>query len=467
MVRYISTRGTAPVLGFDEVVLTGLARDGGLYVPETWPQFSADEIRGLASMNYADAAAFLLFPFLGDCISEAEFKAMTAKAYASFSHQAVVPISQLGSNEFLMELYHGPTLAFKDVALQLLGLLYDLLLSSRGKRVTIVGATSGDTGSAAIDACRGRDAVDIFILHPAGRVSDVQRRQMTTVLDSNVYNIAVEGDFDDCQAMVKAMFNDLEFRDELAVSAVNSINWARVMAQIVYYFTVGVSLGSPDRAVSFSVPSGNFGDVYAGYAASKMGLPIEQLIVATNSNDILSRFFNSGEYRKSSVDPTISPSMDIQVSSNFERFLFDLYGRDGAAVSDLMEKLDSEGGFAVNMSLLNEGIFSAGSCNEEDTLQMIQQTLQNSVKLVDPHTAVGLCVGTECKNQSAAPLVTLSTAHPAKFPEAVEKATGVHPELPSHLSDLFDREERLVQLPNDLGTVKSFIRERARILQAT
>lgn len=467
MVRYISTRGTAPVLSFDEVVLTGLARDGGLYVPETWPQFSADEIRGLASMNYADAAAFLLFPFLGDCISEVDFKAMTAKAYASFSHQAVVPISQLGSNEFLMELYHGPTLAFKDVALQLLGLLYDHLLSSRGKRVTIVGATSGDTGSAAIDACRGRDAVDIFILHPAGRVSDVQRRQMTTVLDSNVYNIAVEGDFDDCQAMVKAMFNDLAFRDELAVSAVNSINWARVMAQIVYYFTVGVSLGSPDRAVSFSVPSGNFGDIYAGYAASKMGLPIEQLIVATNSNDILSRFFNSGEYRKSTVDPTISPSMDIQVSSNFERFLFDLYGRDGAAVSDLMAKLDSEGGFAVNMSLLNEGIFSAGSCNEEDTLQMIQQTLQNSVKLVDPHTAVGLSVGAECKNQSAAPLVTLSTAHPAKFPEAVEKATGVHPELPSHLSDLFEREERLVQLPNDLGTVKSFIRERARILQAT
>ena len=290
---------------------------------------------------------------------------------------------------------------------------------------------------------------------------------MTTVLDSNVHNIAVEGDFDDCQAMVKAMFNDLAFRDELAVSAVNSINWARVMAQIVYYFTVGVSLGSPDRAISFSVPSGNFGDVYAGYAASKMGLPIEQLIVATNSNDILSRFFNSGEYRKSGVDPTISPSMDIQVSSNFERFLFDLYGRDGAAVSDLMAKLDSDGGFAVNMSLLNEGIFSAGSSSEDDTLQTIQQTLQNCVKLVDPHTAVGLRVGADCRKRTTAPLVTLSTAHPAKFPDAVKKATGVHPELPDHLSDLFTREERLVHLPNDLGTVKSFIRERARILQAT
>lgn len=467
MVRYISTRGTAPALSFDEVVLTGLARDGGLYVPETWPQFSAAEIRSLASMNYADAAAFLLYPFLGNSISQADFQAMTAKAYASFSHQAVVPISQLGSNEFLMELYHGPTLAFKDVALQLLGLLYDHLLGSWGKRVTIVGATSGDTGSAAIDACRGRDAVDIFILHPAGRVSDVQRRQMTTVLDSNVHNIAVDGDFDDCQAMVKAMFNDLAFRDELAVSAVNSINWARVMAQIVYYFTVGVSLGSPDRAISFSVPSGNFGDVYAGYAASKMGLPIEQLIVATNRNDILSRFFNSGEYRKSGVDPTISPSMDIQVSSNFERFLFDLHGRDGAAVSDLMAKLDSDGGFDVNMSLLNEGIFSAGSSSEDDTLQTIQQTLQNSVKLVDPHTAVGLRVGADCRKRTTAPLVTLSTAHPAKFPDAVEKATGVHPELPDHLSDLFTREERLVHLPNDLGTVKSFIRERARILQAT
>jgi len=467
MVRYISTRGTAPALSFDEVVLTGLARDGGLYVPETWPQFSAAEIRGLVGMDYADAAAFLLYPFLGDSISKAEFQVMTAKAYASFSHQAVVPISQLGSNEFLMELYHGPTLAFKDVALQLLGLLYDHLLGSRGKRVTIVGATSGDTGSAAIDACRGRDAVDIFILHPAGRVSDVQRRQMTTVLDSNVHNIAIEGDFDDCQAMVKAMFNDLAFRDELAISAVNSINWARVMAQIVYYFTVGVSLGSPDRAISFSVPSGNFGDVYAGYAASKMGLPIEQLIVATNRNDILSRFFNSGEYRKSGVDPTISPSMDIQVSSNFERFLFDLHGRDGAAVSDLMVKLDSDGGFAVNMALLNEGIFSAGSSSEDDTLQTIQKTLQNSVKLVDPHTAVGLKVGADCRNRTTAPLVTLSTAHPAKFPDAVEKATGVHPELPDPLSDLFTREERLVHLPNDLGTVKSFIRERARILQAT
>jgi threonine synthase len=462
--RYISTRGEAPSLNFEEVVLTGLARDGGLYVPETWPQFSVDDVRSLATKSYAEAAAFLLYPFVGDSISEKDFALMTEKAYASFSHQAVVPISQLGPNEFLMELYHGPTLAFKDVALQLLGLLYDHLLGSRGKRVTIVGATSGDTGSAAIDACRGRDAVDIFILHPAGRVSEVQRRQMTTVLDANVHNIAIEGDFDDCQAMVKAMFNDLAFRDELAVSAVNSINWARVMAQIVYYFTVGVSLGSPDRAISYSVPSGNFGDVYAGYAASKMGLPINQLIVATNRNDILSRFFNTGEYRKSGVDPTISPSMDIQVSSNFERFLFDLHGRDGATIRELMNKLDQEDGFSVNMSLTNEGIFSAGSCSEDDTLQTIQQTLKNSVKLVDPHTAVGLKVGADCRNQSNAPLVTLSTAHPAKFPDAVEKATGVHSELPGHLSDLFDREEKLVQLPNNLGTVKSFIRKRARIL---
>ncbi len=464
--RYISTRAQAPVLNFEDVVLTGLARDGGLYVPETWPQFSKDDIRGLASKSYAEAAAFLLQPFLGDCISEADFRAMTEKAYASFSHKAVVPVSQLGSNEFLMELYHGPTLAFKDVALQLLGLLYDHLLGRRQRRATIIGATSGDTGSAAIEACRGRDAVDIFILHPAGRVSEVQRRQMTTVLDDNVHNIAVQGDFDDCQAMVKAMFNDHGFRDELSVSAVNSINWARVMAQIVYYFTVGVSLGSPDRSISFSVPSGNFGDIYAGYAASKMGLPIDQLIVATNRNDILSRFFNSGEYRKSSVDPTISPSMDIQVSSNFERFLFDLHGRDGSQVAALMEKLDKEGGFAVNMSLLNEGIFSAGRCDEADTLETIRTTLKDSAITVDPHTAIGIKVGEDCRDGSATPLVNLATAHPAKFPDAVVKATGETPSLPKHMQDLFNREEKLTELPNDLAAVKSFIKERARILSA-
>jgi len=465
-VRYISTRGKAPVLNFEEVVLTGLARDGGLYLPESFPQFSAGDIKRLAGTSYAEAAAFLLQPFLGSSIDADDFRAMTEKAYASFSHKAVVPVSQLGSNEFLMELYHGPTLAFKDVALQLLGLLYDHLLAREGKRVTIVGATSGDTGSAAIEACRGRDAVDIFILHPKGRVSEVQRRQMTTVLDSNVHNIAVEGDFDDCQAMVKAMFNDHEFRDGLAVSAVNSINWARVMAQIVYYFTVGVSLGAPARPISFSVPSGNFGDVYAGYAASKMGLPVEQLIVATNRNDILSRFFNSGEYRKAGVDPTISPSMDIQVSSNFERFLGDLYGRDGQAISDLMEKLDKDGGFSVEMSRLNESVFAAGRCDEEETLATIRQTLAESGILVDPHTAVGLSVGEKCRRDIRTPLVTLSTAHPAKFPDAVEKATGERPALPSHLADLFGREERLTELPNDVTVVKSFIKERARILSA-
>ena len=464
--RYISTRGKAPVLNFEEVVLTGLARDGGLYLPESWPQFSKDDIRSLAGMSYAEAAAFLLQPFLGDCVDEADFRKMTEKAYANFSHKAVVPVSQLGSNEFLMELYHGPTLAFKDLALQLLGLLYDHLLAREGKRVTIVGATSGDTGSAAIEACRGREAVDIFILHPKGRVSEVQRRQMTTVQDSNVHNIAIEGDFDDCQAMVKAMFNDHEFRDSLAVSAVNSINWARVMAQIVYYFTVSVSLGAPSRPISFSVPSGNFGDVYAGYAASKMGLPIDQLIVATNRNDILSRFFNSGEYRKSGVDPTISPSMDIQVSSNFERFLADLYGRDGEAIADLMGRLDSEGRFSVNMSLLNESIFAADRCDEEETLATIRRTLDESTKLVDPHTAVGLAVGEKCRIDKDVPLVTLSTAHPAKFPDAVEKATGERPQLPKHMIDLFERDERLVDLPNDIGTVKSFIKERARILSA-
>jgi len=462
--RYISTRGKAPVLNFEEVVLTGLARDGGLYLPESWPQFSEDDIRSLAGKSYAEAAAFLLQPFLGDCIAPADFRAMTEKAYAAFSHKAVVPIRQMAGNDFLMELYHGPTLAFKDVALQLLGLLYDHLLARRGKRVTIIGATSGDTGSAAIEACRGRDAVDIFILHPKGRVSEVQRRQMTTVADANVHNIAIEGDFDDCQAMVKAMFNDHDFRDALAVSAVNSINWARVMAQIVYYFTVGVSLGAPARKISFSVPSGNFGDVYAGYAASRMGLPIAELIVATNRNDILARFFNSGEYRKAGVDPTISPSMDIQVSSNFERFLADLYNRDGAAVSELMAKLDSDGGFSVDRARVNESIFAAGRSDEAETLETIRRTFRETGTLVDPHTAVGLFVGEKCRKDRTIPLVTLSTAHPAKFPDAVEQATGECPELPKHMADLFTREERLAQLPNDIETVKSYIRERARIL---
>jgi len=465
-VRYISTRGDAPTLNFEEVVLTGLARDGGLYVPETWPQMSADDIRNLAGKTYAEVAAEVLQPFLGDCISPEDFRAMTEKAYGTFAHKAVVPLTQLSENDFLMELYHGPTLAFKDVALQLLGLLYDHLLSRRGKRVTIIGATSGDTGSAAIEACRGRDAVDIFILHPKGRVSDVQRKQMTSVLDSNVYNIAIDGDFDDCQAMVKAMFNDHDFRDELGVSAVNSINWARVMAQIVYFVTAAVSLGGPDRSVSFSVPSGNFGDVYAGYCATKMGLPVDQLIVATNRNDILARFFNSGSYRKEGVDPTVSPSMDIQVSSNFERLLFDLCAQNGATVQDYMRKLDAEGGFDIDMKQLNQIIFSAGNCSEEETLETIRKTLEESDKLVDPHTAVGLKVAEDCRKDQAIPMVTLSTAHPAKFPAAVEKASGVYPQLPAHMADLFGREEKLVDLPNDLVTVQAYIRERARVLTA-
>ena len=464
--RYISTRGEAPSLNFEEVVLTGLARDGGLYVPETWPQMSPAEIKALAGKSYAEVAAQVLYPFVEGSIPQAEFQRMTEKAYGVFAHKAVVPISQLAENDFLMELYHGPTLAFKDVALQLLGLLYDYLLGEKGKRVTIVGATSGDTGSAAIEACRGRDAVDIFIMHPKGRVSDVQRRQMTTVLDNNVHNIAIDGDFDDCQALVKAMFNDHDFRDTLGVSAVNSINWARVMAQIVYYFTTAVSLGGPDRAISFSVPSGNFGDVYAGYCAYKMGLPIEQLIVATNQNDILSRFFNKGSYRKEGVDPTISPSMDIQVSSNFERFLFDLCGRDGAAVKQHMKNLDDEGGFDVDLSQLNKVIFSAGACSEEETLKTIRDTLSQSDKLVDPHTAVGLKVAADNRTSKEVPMVTLSTAHPAKFPAAVEKACGIYPQLPEHMKDLFDREERFDSLPNDLATVQAYIRERSRINNA-
>jgi threonine synthase len=463
--QYISTRGEAPRLGFEDVLLTGLARDGGLYLPESWPVFSDQDIAAMADLSYAELAHRVMSPFVEDDIPSAEFAALVTDSYARFDHAAVAPLRQLGSGEWLMELFHGPTLAFKDFALQLLGRLLDRTLSRRGTRATIVAATSGDTGSAAIEACRDRDALEIFVLHPEGRVSEVQRRQMTTVMSDNVHNIAIQGTFDDCQAMVKAMFNDLEFRDALRLSAVNSINWARVMAQIVYYFHAGVALGAPGRRVAFSVPTGNFGDVFAGYCAKQMGLPINQLIVATNRNDILPRFFESGDYRKGEVRSTLSPSMDIQVSSNFERLLFDIEGRDGARVRALMSALDQSGGFTVEADRLAEvsELFDGISIDEEATLRSIALVHTHTGEAVDPHSAIAVAAARLARREANFPMIALATAHPAKFPDAVEKATSQRPALPLHLGDLLTREEKFDVLPNDLAAVKALVREQARV----
>ena len=460
--RYISTRGEAPDLNFEDVLLTGLARDGGLYLPQSWPKISFDQIEAMRGQSYQEIAFTVMSPYVCPEIPEDDFKGLIEKAYASFRHDAIVPLSQLDSNEWILELFHGPTLAFKDVALQLLGHLFDYVLTKRGEKVTIVGATSGDTGSAAIDCVKGRDCADIFMLHPKGRVSDVQRKQMTTVIEGNVHNIAIEGDFDNCQALVKALFNDHEFRDQINLSAVNSINWARVMAQIVYYFTSAVALGAPNRKISYSVPTGNFGDVYAGYIAKQMGLPIDQLVVATNTNDILSRTLSNGEYKVGETVPTISPSMDIQVSSNFERLLFNLYGSSGTEVKNLMENLQQAGQFNISEERLAvaKETFNAMRVTEDETKATIAEVYKTGGELVDPHTAVGVNAARKNWKDRANPMVSLSTAHPAKFPEAVEEVTGVHPELPAHMADLFERDEEFDVLPNDLAALKKYIVER-------
>jgi len=464
--RYVSTRGQAPVVDFEGALLAGLATDGGLYLPETWPQFTQAEWRALRGASYAELAFQVMRPFVGGVIPDAEFRRMIDDAYGTFGHAAVVPLRQLDAGDWLLELFHGPTLAFKDVALQLLGRLFDWALARSGRRATILGATSGDTGSAAIEGSRGRGSVEIFILFPHGRVSDVQRRQMTTVVDANVHAIALEGTFDDAQAMVKALFSEPAFRAEANLTAVNSINWARVMAQIVYYAAASLALGGPDRPVAFSVPTGNFGDVFAGYCAARMGLPVSRLIVATNRNDILARFFATGSYRKGGVSPTISPSMDIQVASNFERLLFDLHGRDGAQVRALMTELDRDGGFSVSANALAETakLFAAGRADEAETQAAMRRAFEAGAELVDPHTAVGLHVAAEARRSGTVPrdvpLVTLATAAPAKFPAAVVAATGQHPALPARLADLLERPERMTVLPNDIGAVRAFIQTR-------
>ncbi len=457
--RYISTRGRAPELAFDDVLLSGLARDGGLYVPAEWPRFSADDLKSMKSLSYNELAFRVIQPFVGGCIDDSALAAIIEKAYATFEGGEVAPLVSIGDDIHLMELFHGPTLAFKDVAMQMLGGLFDHVLKARGERVTIVGATSGDTGSAAIEACRDKDALDVFMLFPEGRVSEVQRRQMTTVLADNIHNVSVRGTFDDCQDLVKAMFNDTAFRDRHHLSAVNSINWARVMAQIVYYVHAALHLGAPEREVSFTVPTGNFGNVFAGYAAMKMGVPVKKFVVAANANDILARFFDSGEMRMDAVVPTLSPSMDIQISSNFERLLFDMMGRDGAKVESTLTTFRKDGSFRVDQGMLSavREKFDAARYDDKQTTETIRALYQENGMLIDPHTAVGLAAARAKNGHDGTPMVVLSTAHPAKFPDAVEAATGVRPQLPARMTDLYEREERCQTIDNSLDIIERLV----------
>lgn len=465
---HISTRGEAPALSFSDALLTGLARDGGLYVPQTLPCFDVATVAGFAGQRYGTVAEAVVGALADGDIAPASLSEMIGQAYATFRHPAVCPLTQIGDNLFVLELFHGPTLAFKDVAMQLLARLMDHVLAQRGQRATIVGATSGDTGGAAIDAFKGRNNVDVFILYPEGRVSEVQRRQMTTVDAGNVHTIAVEGTFDDCQNLVKALFNHHAFRDEIGLSGVNSINWARIAAQVVYYFTAGVALGAPHRAVSFAVPTGNFGDVLAGHVAKRMGLPIDRLVIGTNSNDILARAIETGVYEMRGVEATTSPSMDIQISSNFERLLFEAYDRDGAAVKRLMQSLSQSGRFEIAagpLSRIRED-FDARAVPEAEVATVIDRTWREAGYLLDPHTAVGVgAARAGLARDPSTPMIVLGTAHPAKFPAAVADASGVTPVLPPHLGDLMTRPERTTVLPAYQGAIESFIREHARAVR--
>jgi threonine synthase len=466
-VRYVSTRGEAPPLGFVDVTLAGLARDGGLYVPESWPRLDASTIQGFAGRPYAEVAVEVMRPFVGDAIADDDLACMAREAYGSFRHPAVAPLTQYGVNDFMLELFHGPTLAFKDVAMQFLGRLMDHALTARGERTTIVVATSGDTGGAAVEAFRGRSRADLFVLFPTGRVSDVQRRMMTTAKDDNVHAIAIEGTFDDCQALVKGLFNHHAFRDQVALSGVNSINWTRIVAQAVYYFTAAVALGAPHRKTAFTVPTGNFGDVYAGYVAMRMGLPVERLVIATNVNDILARTLATGVYEPRGVVPTSSPSMDIQVASNFERILFDAGGRDAEVVRAMMGSLAQSRQFSMKSGQLSalRGTFSAHRADEAETASAIRTALRESGHFIDPHTAVGVAVAAKQPRDASVPMVVLATAHAAKFPDAVEAACGLRPPLPDWLGDLCDRPEKFVTLPVDQTAVERHILSSSRAAQ--
>ena len=464
--KYISTRGEAESLAFEDVVLTGLAPDGGLYVPETLPKFSHEEIASWAGLSYPELALKVMWPFVDGAIDKAEFKSIIDQSYANFRHTAIAPLIQTGHNEWVLELFQGPTLAFKDFALQFLGNLLDHVLKKRNQKVVVMGATSGDTGSAAIEGCRHCDNIDIFILHPYQRVSDVQRRQMTTVLEHNVHNIALKGNFDDCQNMVKASFADQTFLPEgRQLVAVNSINWARIMAQIVYYFYAALSVGGPHRAVSFSVPTGNFGDIFAGYLAKQMGLPIEQLVIATNSNDILHRCISENDHSKKPLVHSSSPSMDIMVSSNFERMLFDLYERDGSKIKSLMENFSLEGTLKLEDSPLEKAreLFTSFKLDDEGTAKVIEEVFENCEYLLDPHTAIGVAAGRANRKNTSTPMICLATAHPAKFPQAIQDAgIDVDPELPHHMRDLFDREEQYEIIDDEISAVHNFIAANVR-----
>ena len=456
-IRYISTRGNAPDLNFEEVLLAGLAADGGLYVPDKLPTFSEAKIRSFRGMSYLELAFNILEPFVEGSIASEDLRDIIDDTYGQFRHPAVAPLVQIGDNQWVLELFHGPTLAFKDFALQLLGRLLDHVLQRRQQKVVIMGATSGDTGSAAIEGCKRCSNIDIFILYPHGRVSDVQRRQMTTVAGDTIHNLAIEGNFDDCQAMVKASFvADPFLPDGRQLVAVNSINWARIMAQIVYYFYAALCLGAPDRAVNFSVPTGNFGDIFAGYLARCMGLPIDQLVIATNRNDVLHRLLTSGEYARQQLEQSLSPSMDITVSSNFERLMFDLYDRDASAIDRLMNEF-KEGAIQLSDTAMAKArtLFSSQCVSDDETAEEIAGIWARCGYLLDPHSAIGTRAARDCRREPSQPMVTLATAHPAKFPDAVEKSgVNTSPVLPAHLADLFEREERFTVLSNDLPQVQ-------------
>ncbi len=465
-IRYLSTRGQAPVLDFEGVLLAGLASDSGLYLPESLPQFSADELRDMRGLSYTELATTVIAPFVEGSIDRDTLAQLVEASYRDFRHQAVAPLVQLDHDQWLLELFHGPTLAFKDFALQLLGRLLDYVLTRRSEKVVIMGATSGDTGSAAIEGCRHCENVDIFILYPDGRVSDVQRRQMTTVAGNNVHNLAIRGNFDDCQALVKASFVAERFLPEgRSLVAVNSINWARIMAQIVYYFYAAFALGGPDRPINFSVPTGNFGDIYAGYLAHRMGLPVNNLVIATNRNDVLHRMLTTGTYARQPIEASLSPSMDISISSNFERLLFDLYDGDAARIASLMDEF-GQGHIDLSETALTKvrSLFSSACVSDEETCDEISQLWHRSGLLLDPHSAIGTRAARQCHRAGDGPMVTLATAHPAKFPDAVARAeTGRTPNLPAHLIDLFDREERFHTLDNDLSAIHAFMAAQCRL----
>ncbi len=458
--QYLSTRGQAPTLDFEGVLLAGLAKDGGLYLPQALPHFSAAELHAMRGMSYAELATTVIAPFVEGSIDRDTLEGLVRDAYRDFRHQATAPVIQLDHDQWLLELFHGPTLAFKDFALQLLGRLLDHVLSRRGEKVVIMGATSGDTGSAAIEGCRHCEHVDIFILYPDGRVSEVQRRQMTTVAGANIHNVAIRGNFDDCQALVKASFVAEPFLPEgRSLVAVNSINWARIMAQIVYYFYAAFAVGGPDRPVNFSVPTGNFGDIYAGYLAHRMGLPVNNLVIATNRNDVLHRMLTTGTYGRQPIEASLSPSMDISISSNFERLLFDLYDGDAAQINQMMTDF-AQGDIGLSDTALSRAqkLFTSARVSDEETCDEIRMMWERTGQLLDPHTAIGTRAARLCTREGEGPMVTLATAHPAKFPAAVARAeTGQEPVLPGHLADLFEREERFDTLDNDLVTVQAYM----------